>query len=184
VDYAHRQIVVAKSTDGGQTFAAPAKVYDDKFLFNSCVMSGPQMSVDSKNNLHIVWYSGTNTTGFLPGSYYAVSYDGGKSFGKPVPLVVDKKLGVNVEYIALDGNDNSWIVWEDRSGQNNTMWMYNELPPTKIAVAKITPDGQMTKTILDIGNGKLPGIIAYGDKVSIVWNTNDHTVKFAPLAKA
>ena len=64
------------------------------------------------------------------------------------------------------------------------MWMYNELPPTKIAIAKITPDGQMTKTILDIGHGKLPGIIAYGDKVSIVWNTNDHPVKFAPLAKA
>jgi hypothetical protein len=184
VDYAYRQIVVAKSIDGGQTFAAPVKVYDDKFLFNSCVMSGPQMAVDSKNNLHIVWYSGTNTTKFLPGSYYAVSSDGGKSFGKPIPLVVGKKLGVNVEYMALDGNDNSWIVWEDRSGQNNTMWMYNELPPTKIAVAKITPSGQMTKTVLDLGNGKLPGIITYGDKVSIVWNTNDHTVKFAPLAKA
>jgi hypothetical protein len=147
-------------------------------------MSGPQMAIDNKNHLHIVWYSGTNTTGFLPGSYYTVSPDGGKSFGKLVPLVVGKKLGLNVEYMALDGNDNSWIVWEDRSGQNNTMWMYNELPLTKIAVAKITPDGQMTKTVLNIGTEKLRGIITSGDKVSIVWNTNDQIVKFAPLVKA
>ncbi|MEO9363634.1 MAG: hypothetical protein ABI348_07005, partial [Nitrososphaera sp.] len=66
----------------------------------------------------------------------------------------------------------------------NEMWMYNELPPTKIAVAKITPDGQMTKTVLDIGEGKLPGIIVSGKTVGIVWNSNDHTVKFASVAQA
>lgn len=184
VDYAYRQIVVAKSTDGAQTFSPPVKVYDDKFLFNGCVMSGSQMAVDSKNNLHIVWYTGSNTTGFTPGSYYAVSSDGGKSFSKPIPLIAGKGVGATLEYMAIDGNDNTWITWEDRTGQTNEMWMYNELPPTKIAVAKITPDGEMTKTVLDIGEGKLPGIIVSGKTVGIVWNSNDHTVKFASVAQA
>lgn len=183
LDYAYRQIVVAKSTDGAQTFSKPVNVYDDKFLYNSCVMSGSQMAVDSKHNLHIVWYTGSNATGHQPGAYYAVSSDGGKSFGTPVPLVAADHVSPGIEYMAMDSKDNAWMVWEDRSGQNNTMWMVNELPPTMIDVAKITPDGHMTKSVLDIGQGRLPGIIVSNDIARIVWNTADHTIKFASLSK-
>ncbi|SRR5579884_220813 len=180
-DHAYREIVVAKSIDGAQTFSSPVIVYNDKFLYNSCVMSGPQMAFDSKNNLHIVWYTGSNTTGYTPGSYYAVSSDGGKTFSQPIPLSAATQIGVTLEHMTIDSNDNAWIVWEDRTGQNNTMYMYIELPPTKIDIAKITPDGQMTKTILDISNGKLPDITAFGNKVNLSWSTQDHVVKFAPL---
>ena len=57
----------------------------------------------------------------------------------------------------------------------------DELPPTKLGVVKVTQEGHMTKTLLDVGNGKLPLIIASGDKVGVVWNTNDGIVKFAPI---
>ena len=120
----YRQIVVAKSLDDARTFATPVKVYDDKFLTNQCVMSGPQMAIDNKNNLHIVWYTGSNTTGFTPGAYYAVSSNGGKNFSKPIPIVASNQLGASVEHMAIDSNNNSWITWDDRSGQNNTAWMY------------------------------------------------------------
>ena len=39
----------------------------------------------------------------------------------------------------------------------------------------------MTKTLLDVGNGKLPLILASGNKIGVVWNTNDGIVKFAPI---
>ena len=122
----YREIVVAKLTNDANAFSTPVKVYDDKFLTNQCVMSGPQMAIDSTNNLHIVWYTGSNTTGFTPGSYYAVSSDGGKSFSKPIPIVASNQLGASVEHMTIDSNNNSWITWDDRSGQNNTAWMSYE----------------------------------------------------------
>lgn len=58
VDPVIRDMVVAHSGDGGSSFSSPVKVANDSFVFGGCVHVGAPMVIDSKENLHIVWYTG------------------------------------------------------------------------------------------------------------------------------
>jgi hypothetical protein len=174
----YRDIVVAKSTDGGLTFTQPVEAHKDKFLTNECVHAGAQMAIDSAERLHIAWYTDTKDS---PGIYYAVSSDGGKTFSNPIQLLTSLQVGSTQARLAIDSKDNAFVVWENRSGQNNTMWMYYDVPDTKIDIAKITPDGQVFKSTLDVGNGKLPLIAIAGERGGVVWDTSGK-VSFVPVA--
>jgi hypothetical protein len=80
-----RQVVVARSADGGRTWAAPVAAQRDGWVFGGCPHAGPSLAVDTAGRVHVAWWSGREGAA---GVFYARSDDGGARFGTPVPLGV------------------------------------------------------------------------------------------------
>lgn len=75
----HRDIVLTWSDDGGQTWAPKVRVNDDAPLHDQ---SFPTVAVDSIGRVHVVWYDrrDQDCAGRV-NTYWAMSHDGGQSFG-------------------------------------------------------------------------------------------------------
>jgi hypothetical protein len=50
-----RDIAFTKSSDGGRSFASPARVSEDNWALDGCPENGPALAVDEANAVHIVW---------------------------------------------------------------------------------------------------------------------------------
>ncbi|HET9317576.1 MAG TPA: hypothetical protein VFQ51_18430, partial [Vicinamibacteria bacterium] len=48
-----RDIAVARSTDGGRTFAGPVRVSEDKWAIDGCPDDGPSIGVDARGVVHV-----------------------------------------------------------------------------------------------------------------------------------
>lgn len=176
-----RDIVVARSIDGGKSFSEPNKVSNDNFAYDSCVHVGAPMAMDSKGRLHIVWYTGKEGS---PGIYYAVSEDNGKTFGKPIPILTGDWVPPSRAQLVVDSKDNAWIAWEDTSGlsANSVHWKYEDTRAL-IFTAMITPDGQVFKASKPINpdDGKSPVIANGRDNLSIVWAGIDNEIRCSTM---
>lgn len=90
------QIHYSRSRDGGKTFEEPRKVAAEQ-LSQYDSMNFPSLAVDDQNNVYLVWELYPDRTARPRGLGYAVSSDGGESFGSPavVPGTDNPDLGVN-----------------------------------------------------------------------------------------
>lgn len=79
-----RDIVVARSPDGGSTFDEPVRVHDDGWRINGCPHAGPSLAVAPDGAVHIAWYTGADGGS---GVFHAVSRDGARTFEPPTPLL-------------------------------------------------------------------------------------------------
>jgi hypothetical protein len=74
-----RDIALAKSSDGGRTFAPPVRVSEDNWVLAGCPDNGPAVAIDQANAIHVVWptlvrgQAGADETLAL---FYAASKDG------------------------------------------------------------------------------------------------------------
>jgi hypothetical protein len=50
-----RDIALAKSSDGGRTFATPVRVSEDNWVLDGCPENGPAVAIDSTNAIHVLW---------------------------------------------------------------------------------------------------------------------------------
>ena len=50
-----RDIAVAKSSDGGRTFASPVRISEDNWVLDGCPENGPAVAIDQTNAIHVVW---------------------------------------------------------------------------------------------------------------------------------
>jgi hypothetical protein len=80
-----REVVVARSADGGRTWGAPVRAQRDGWVFPGCPHAGPSLAVDAAGAVHVAWWSGREGAA---GAFYARSADGAASFGPAVPLGV------------------------------------------------------------------------------------------------
>jgi peroxiredoxin len=80
-----RDLVVARSADGGVTWGHPVRVAADDWLFDGCPHAGPSLALDAQDRLHVAWWTGKPGGA---GVYYARSNDAGATFSAPVPLGV------------------------------------------------------------------------------------------------
>jgi hypothetical protein len=160
-----RDIVVARSSDGGRTFTTPVKVHKDGWVFHGCPHAGPSLAVDGKGRLFASWYTGKEGQ---QGLYYAVSDDGGKSFGKPVTLVTDDFVPVAQARLAT-GEDGVWAAWGDPRGANQVH--IGHLDGTSVAEAG-TPEA-----------GSIPSIAFAGDEGAVVWRAGQ-TVRIRAIGEA
>ena len=78
-----RDIVVARSDDGGRSFHAATPVHDDGWRIDACPHAGPSLAVDGTGRLHAAWFTGAEGAS---GVFHATSSDGGRTFGAPVAL--------------------------------------------------------------------------------------------------
>src|SRR5690606_29153629 len=103
-----------RSEDGGRTFASPVRVHADGWVIDGCPHAGPAIGVDSAGRLHVAWYTGREGR---QGVFYAVSEDGGRSFGPRVALVEGEWVPVSLVRLAVDPRGGTWFVWDDRRGE-------------------------------------------------------------------
>lgn len=172
-----RDMVVAASTDGGKTFGAPVKIYDDGFQFKGCVHVGAPMAIDSAGTLHVAWYTGATDR---QGMYYATSTDNGQSFSEPMPILTGDWVPPQRIFITVDNDDKVWLTWEDATGlsTNEKSWRYGDTQ-AMIFTAQVI-DGELIRAENPINEGDaktLTNIDSDSGLVSIVWTETDNSVK-------
>lgn len=150
-----RDVFVSSSRDGGASWAKAVKIHDDRFKISACPDITSGLAVDSRGRLYAAWYTGTERH---PGVFYAVSSDEGKSFSKPLALLAGDWVPYGDVKLALDGNDNAWVAFEDRRGEEDM-----------IQLARVTPEG--TRTLSQAWPGTAPDVAVLGDSAVITWGT-------------
>jgi len=106
-----RDIVVARSRDGGRSFGDPRRVHADGWVFPGCPHAGPSLATDAKGRLHIAWWTGKEGRA---AAWYARA-DDGETFGEPVALsAIGTPRPVHVQ-LAVRG-DTVVAAWDDDIG--------------------------------------------------------------------
>ncbi|MBX2822093.1 MAG: glycoside hydrolase [Rhodothermaceae bacterium] len=106
-----RDMALAHSTDGGQTFTEPRRIYADNWSVEGCPHSGPSLTIDAAGVFHATWYTGVETH---PGLYYSTSKDG-VTFSEPTTLVAE--VGVSQVQASGHGETHTWLTWEDKKAK-------------------------------------------------------------------
>lgn len=106
-----RDIVVARSRDGGRTFGEAQRVHADDWVFPGCPHAGPSLMADAAGRLHIAWWTGKEGRAAV---WYARS-DDGERFGTPVAL---SPIGTpRPVHVQLDvRGDTVLAAWDDDLG--------------------------------------------------------------------
>ncbi|ULA64153.1 MAG: Sialidase domain-containing protein [Nitrospira sp.] len=108
-----RETVVARSSDGGQTFAAPVIVGHDRWVFPGCPHRPASIGTDRQGRLYVVWYTeGADET---PSIYLAYSDDRGETFSTKQKLNLSKGTFPDHPQMAVDQDGRVIIVWEEQS---------------------------------------------------------------------
>jgi hypothetical protein len=153
-----RDIVVARSTDGGRTWGAPAKVHDDHWTYNGCPHAGPSLAVDARGRLHVAWWTGKPGAA---GAWYAHT-DDGTHFSEAVPLGVAAQSSPAHVQLALAGTQGVVVAWDDGTVR------------TARVVARVSRDGGATfaaaQPVSDAARaGGFPVLAVRGDSITIAW---------------
>lgn len=108
-----RETVVARSMDGGQTFAAPVIVGHDQWVFPGCPHRPASIGTDRQGRLYVVWYTeGSDET---PSIYLAYSDDRGETFSPKQKLNLSKGTFPDHPQMAVDPEGRLVVVWEEQS---------------------------------------------------------------------
>jgi hypothetical protein len=113
----YRDIVLARSRDGGKTFTRTVVSYD-KWEIDGCPVAGPSFSFDKAAGLTVVWFMGG---GERPGLYYATSTDNGKSFSPRRPLDSPQRVGKHAQ-TALLSDGRIFVAWDYAADKASSVW--------------------------------------------------------------
>jgi len=112
-----RDIIVAVSNNGGQTFAKTV-VSQDQWEINGCPVAGPGLTVNHQGEIAVVWFA---TVGERAGLYYAHSANHGVSFSPRRLLDADQKLGKHAQLVS-QAEDKVVVAWDDLAGKSFLSW--------------------------------------------------------------
>lgn len=105
----YRDIMVARSADGGRSFET-TRVHADSWDIDACPVTGPALCVDSEDHVNVIWFTGA---GERPGLYYATSGDHGLTYSPRRLLDPDQNLGRHAHAVAqTDGK--IFVAWDDQ----------------------------------------------------------------------
>ncbi len=154
-----RDLVVARSADGGTTWSEAATIHDDGWAVSQCPHTGPVLAFDSAGGVDAAWYTGRDGGA---GIYYAESDDGGQSFGEPVALFTDEWVPYSVVSLAVDDDDNAWVAWED---------LRQDEP--RVGLARVAQDGSVTAVDGPVGSGLAPRLASAAGHVVLTWSDGE-----------
>jgi hypothetical protein len=173
-----RDVVVARSTDNGATWATPVRVHADNWVFDGCPHAGPSMQVDSSGTVHIAWWTGKQGAA---GTFYARSTDKAQSFEAPVALGVGEFSAPAHIQLALGPDRTVVAVWDDGTVK------------TPKVVMRVSHDDGATfgepSLVSTEGRAATFPVLALRDKeLTIAWSEqsqseHDHAKEMAPNMK-
>lgn len=105
----YRDIIVARSLDGGKSFI-PVRVSADGWEINACPVTGPGMSIGRDGKITVVWFTG----GERQGLYYTTSNDKGASYSPRRMIETSRNLGKHAQTAALP-NGKVFIAWDEKA---------------------------------------------------------------------
>jgi hypothetical protein len=108
-----RDVYLATSRDGGQTFAEPVCLNHDGWKVADSPRSGPTL-VASGETLHIAWYS-QGKGGKDTGIRWTMSLDGARTF-TPITLVSQGVLDANYPALCVSTNGRVHLTFQGRPG--------------------------------------------------------------------
>jgi hypothetical protein len=149
-----RDVVVARSTDGGLSYGAPVRVHADGWRIDGCPHAGPALAVDAAGTVHVAWYTGREDA---PGLFYATSRDGAASFTSPLAIQTGDWVPPSLAKLVPGGEGTLWLAWEDRVTE-----------PARIRVARVDPRGRLV-TVRGGGAGRSPALARVTEGAALVW---------------
>ena len=105
----YRDIVVAKSEDGGKSFT-PRIVSEDRWEIEGCPVMGPALCIDEKGQITVVWFTG----GEQQGLYFATSSNQGNSYSGRRLVDPGQSLGRHAQGVSWRGG-RVVVAWDEKA---------------------------------------------------------------------
>jgi hypothetical protein len=161
-----RDIVVASSKDGGQTFSAPVKAADDRWLLHACPESGPVLDVHN-GKISAAWFSeGSGTSGIR----FVSSNDGAHTFS-PVIIISKGIADANHPSIATDARGDALVSFQGRDRDSNESW---GAFTTYIVKVKFSGQASEAQRLRGADASSYPTVVAAGLGQAILGWTSGH----------
>jgi len=136
-----RDMELAHSNDGGQTFSRPVRVAVDSWVLHACPDVGPAIGV-SNGRLYVAWYSEGREE---PGVRLAVSENGGASFAPPHIVSADI-LDATHPRLSISEDGRVLLIFQGRLAQEGTKWRSNQAFIVEINGENFTRPMQVTNS--------------------------------------
>jgi hypothetical protein len=166
-----RDVVVTRSTDGGRSWARPARPRADGWVYPGCPHAGPSLEVDAEGGVHVAWWTGKEGGA---GVYHARSMDEGRSFTAQPIEVGDRARPAHVQLAVAQGGG-IYVAWDDG---------LSEMP--RVLVRRSEDAGKTfghAEVLSEPGvAASFPVVAVYGDSVAVAWSQTtaaEHRAKLA-----
>jgi hypothetical protein len=155
-----RDVVVAKSTDDGNTWSTPVLVHADNWKFDACPHAGPAIALDDEGRLHIAWWTGKEGSA---GVYYAHSTDGARTFSEPIAMGIAQFSRPAHVQLALSSRNRVIVAWDDGTKKVSQVMMRisNDGGAHIGAATPVSAEGRVAT---------FPVLGVSGDSVAIAWS--------------
>ena len=141
-----RHIAVATSGDGGQTFAAPVIVSDDKWQLSACPVSGAALEIAADGALNVLWYA--EGAAGEPGLYRAVSRDGAQTFSPRQLFAAGRMRGSPL------------LLNNGPTGASSAIWQANAGEKAQPMTTLLDAQGNIAKSHAIAAAGELPSAVS------------------------
>lgn len=133
----HRDIVLAASSDGGQTWTPKVRVNDDPPLYDNSL---PDVAVDGAGRVHVAWYDRRvdPACGELAHTYLATSEDGGVSFG-PSCRISEEAGSWQTLLLTSDSDMGDRLALATSGEEVHVLWTQAGRPDLDIYAASVVP---------------------------------------------
>ena len=155
-----RDVVLARSHDGGSTFSAPHLVHQDGWIFPACPHRGPSLAFDRYNRLYVAWY--TEGVDEQPKLLFSTSDDQGQTFSVPLSLHTSTTSLPDHLLMAVHEDGAIVAVWEEVTGVR------------KRTVMRVSMDRGKTfgpvQTLSDGAKAEMPAVAVHSSgSVALAW---------------
>jgi hypothetical protein len=159
-----RDVYALRSDDGGQSFAEPVLIADDKWFLDACPFSGPSV-VNAGGSLLVAWMDARQSVHPEQQSttiWVDRSNDGGRTFGTDLPVAA----GAFHRWpaMAVDDSGTVHLVWETQGPDGGIF--YSQSVDGGVSFAE--PHALVPNTD-DSGNRNTPSLMVHGDNLALAW---------------
>lgn len=157
----NRQIFLATSTDGGRSFAPPARLNSIDSGVNACPTEGPALASTSDGKTLCAAWMDQRSLEKDPNIYW--------SFGPPGKLSRDTDPHDDRRYsqlrptLAVEPDGTAWLAWEDTRLSTSRVFLTSTKDPANLPIGTDKEGGCFT-----------PSLAAGGGKVGLAYQSGDN----------